>query len=194
MRDALAQMDSKLSASYKTDIKGGSPSIVLDKLVRAMLLQVLYSVGSKRLLVEQIQYNLFCPLARRSGQRRRRVELGHWRLEVHGSATVPFCYLRADHLTRASFKVSTSSSSPSSGSDTTKLQASQTHVPETCCSKSTSPRTFRSDQRMLAWSSVTECEMLHRPFALDSSRRRGPRVAACGVSGVGRDRLVPGNT
>ena len=44
--------------SYNADIKGGRPSIAPAKLMRAMLLQVLYSVRSERQLVEQIQYNL----------------------------------------------------------------------------------------------------------------------------------------
>ena len=43
---------------YEADIKGGRLSIAPEKLMRAMLLQVLYSVRSERQLVEQIQYNL----------------------------------------------------------------------------------------------------------------------------------------
>jgi transposase len=43
---------------YEADIKGGRPSIAPEKLMRAMLLQVLYSVRSERQLVEQISYNL----------------------------------------------------------------------------------------------------------------------------------------
>jgi transposase len=39
------------------DIKGGRPSIAPEKLMRAMLLQVFYSVRSEPQLVEQIQYN-----------------------------------------------------------------------------------------------------------------------------------------
>ena len=58
LNDALAQMDAKFSAMYEADIKGGRPSIAPEKLMRAMLLQVLYSVRSERQLVEQIQYNL----------------------------------------------------------------------------------------------------------------------------------------
>jgi len=42
----------------EADIKGGRPSIAPEGLMRAMLLQVLYSVRSERQLVEQIQYNL----------------------------------------------------------------------------------------------------------------------------------------
>ena len=43
---------------YEADVKGGRPSIAPEKLVRAMLLQVFYSVRSERQLVEQINYNL----------------------------------------------------------------------------------------------------------------------------------------
>jgi transposase len=43
---------------YEADIKGGRPSVAPEKLLRAMLLQVLYSVRSERQLMEQIQYNL----------------------------------------------------------------------------------------------------------------------------------------
>ena len=58
VNDALAKMDAKFSAMYEADVKGGRPSIAPEKLMRAMLLQVLYSVRSERQLVEQIQYNL----------------------------------------------------------------------------------------------------------------------------------------
>ena len=36
----------------------GRPSIAPEKLLRALLLQVLYTVGSERLLMEQLEYNL----------------------------------------------------------------------------------------------------------------------------------------
>ena len=58
VNDALAKMDAKFSAMYEADVKGGRPSIAPEKLMRAMLLQVLFSVRSERQLVEQIQYNL----------------------------------------------------------------------------------------------------------------------------------------
>jgi transposase len=58
VNDALAAMDEKFTAMYEADIKGGRPSIAPEKLMRAMLLQVLYSVRSERQLVEQISYNL----------------------------------------------------------------------------------------------------------------------------------------
>src|SRR4029453_16949522 len=38
--------------------KTGRPSIAPEKLLRALLLQVLYSVRSERLLMEQLHYNL----------------------------------------------------------------------------------------------------------------------------------------
>lgn len=58
VNEALAKMDLKFTAMYAADIKGGRPSIAPEKLMRAMLLQVLYSVRSERQLVEQISYNL----------------------------------------------------------------------------------------------------------------------------------------
>jgi transposase len=58
LNEALTSMDERFSAMYEADIKGGRPSIAPEKLVRAMLLQVLYSVRSERQLVEQINYNL----------------------------------------------------------------------------------------------------------------------------------------
>jgi transposase len=58
VKDALSKMDARFSAMYEADVKGGRPSIAPEKLMRAMLLQVLYSVRSERQLVEQIQYNL----------------------------------------------------------------------------------------------------------------------------------------
>ena len=55
---ALVKMDVLFSAMYEADIKGGRPSIAPEKLLRAMLLQVFYSVRSERQLMEQTQYNL----------------------------------------------------------------------------------------------------------------------------------------
>jgi transposase len=43
---------------YGVDIKGGRPSSAPEKLLRAMLLHVLYSVRSERQLMEQVQYNM----------------------------------------------------------------------------------------------------------------------------------------
>jgi len=58
LNEALSKMDAKFSAMYEVDVKGGRPSIAPEKLMRAMLLQVLYSIRSERQLVEQISYNL----------------------------------------------------------------------------------------------------------------------------------------
>jgi transposase len=55
---ALVKMDGLFSGMYEADIKGGRPSIAPEKLLRAMLLQVFYSVRSERQLMEQTQYNL----------------------------------------------------------------------------------------------------------------------------------------
>lgn len=55
---ALVQMDALFCGMYEADIKGGCPSIAPEKLMRAMLLQVLYSIRSKRQLMGQTQYNL----------------------------------------------------------------------------------------------------------------------------------------
>jgi transposase len=55
---ALKNIEPLLSGMYAADIKGGRPSIAPEKLLRAMLLQVFYSIRSERLLMEQTQYNL----------------------------------------------------------------------------------------------------------------------------------------
>ena len=55
---ALVKMDALFAGMYEADIKGGRPSIAPEKLLRAMLLQVFYSVRSERQLMEQTQYNL----------------------------------------------------------------------------------------------------------------------------------------
>ncbi len=58
----LRTMDNRALAEfarmYEDDVKGGRPSIAPEKLLRAMLLQVLYSIRSERQLMEQTQYNL----------------------------------------------------------------------------------------------------------------------------------------
>lgn len=51
-------MDVKFSAMFEADVKGDRPSIAPEKLMRAMLLQVLYSIRSERQLVEWNSYNL----------------------------------------------------------------------------------------------------------------------------------------
>jgi transposase len=55
---ALIAMNGLFAHMYEADIKGGRPSVAPEKLLRAMLLQVLYSVRSERMLMEQIQYNM----------------------------------------------------------------------------------------------------------------------------------------
>lgn len=52
---ALKSLSRKFSAIYATT---GRPSIAPEKLLRALLLQVLYTVRSERLLMEQLEYNL----------------------------------------------------------------------------------------------------------------------------------------
>jgi len=58
VNEALAQMSELFAQMYADDIKGGRPSIAPEKLLRAMLLQVLYSIRSERQLMEQTEYNL----------------------------------------------------------------------------------------------------------------------------------------
>lgn len=55
---ALDKLGPTLTAMYAAEVKGGRPSIAPEKLLRAMLLQVLFSVRSERQLMEQVQYNL----------------------------------------------------------------------------------------------------------------------------------------
>jgi transposase len=52
---ALRELGPKFDAMYASD---GRPSIAPEKLLRALLLQVLYTVRSERLLMEQLDYNL----------------------------------------------------------------------------------------------------------------------------------------
>jgi transposase len=52
---ALSELDRRFDAMYAAS---GRPSIAPEKLLRALLLQVLYTVRSERLLMEQLEYNL----------------------------------------------------------------------------------------------------------------------------------------
>src|SRR5438270_7703823 len=52
---ALKGLSRKFGAMYATT---GRPSIAPEKLLRALLLQVLYTVRSERMLMEQLEYNL----------------------------------------------------------------------------------------------------------------------------------------
>ena len=58
VNEALAKMDELFSRMYEADVKGGRPSIAPEKLLRAMLLQILFSIRSERQLMEQTQYNM----------------------------------------------------------------------------------------------------------------------------------------
>ena len=53
--EALRGLQARISKRYA---KTGRPSIAPEKLLRALLLQVLYSVRSERMLMEQLDYNL----------------------------------------------------------------------------------------------------------------------------------------
>jgi transposase len=52
---ALAELDRKFRKLYS---RTGRPSIPPEQLLRALLLQVLYSIRSERMLMEQLEYNL----------------------------------------------------------------------------------------------------------------------------------------
>lgn len=55
VNDALASLDAEFEALY-TDF--GRPSIAPERLIRASLIQILFSIRSERQLMEQMQYNL----------------------------------------------------------------------------------------------------------------------------------------
>ncbi len=68
MADAvLQQLGPVFDAIYA---RSGRPSIAPEKLLRALLLQVLYTVRSERLLMEQLDYNFLFPLVRGAEHRR----------------------------------------------------------------------------------------------------------------------------
>ncbi|ELQ07337.1 ISXoo14 transposase [Xanthomonas translucens DAR61454] len=58
VNEALVRLDSLFAGMYASSAKCGRPSIAPEKLLRAMLLQVFYSIRSERQLMEQVQYNL----------------------------------------------------------------------------------------------------------------------------------------
>ncbi len=58
VNEALQRLDGLFGGMYEPSYKGGRPSIAPEKLARAMLLQVFYSIRSERQLMEQVQYNL----------------------------------------------------------------------------------------------------------------------------------------
>src|SRR5258708_40333987 len=53
--EALRRLKARFSRLYA---KTGRPSIAPEKLLRALVLQVLYSVRSERMLIEQLDYSL----------------------------------------------------------------------------------------------------------------------------------------
>jgi transposase len=53
--EVLGQLSPRFARLYP---KTGRPSVAPEKLLRALLLQVLYSIRSERLLMEQLEYNL----------------------------------------------------------------------------------------------------------------------------------------
>ena len=53
--EVLAQMDGRFEKLYS---RTGRPSIAPERLIRAVLLQVLYSIRSEWLQIEQLEYNL----------------------------------------------------------------------------------------------------------------------------------------
>lgn len=58
VNEALGRMGDLFARMYEADYKGGRPSIAPEKLLRAMVLQVMYSIRSERQLMDQTQYNL----------------------------------------------------------------------------------------------------------------------------------------
>jgi transposase len=55
VNEALAELSPRFESLYS---RVGRPSIPPEKLLRALLLQVLYSIRSERMLIEQLDYNL----------------------------------------------------------------------------------------------------------------------------------------
>src|SRR6201982_967171 len=53
--EVLSRLSRRFDSMYA---KVGRPSIAPEKLLRAQLLQMLYSIGSERLLMEEIDYNM----------------------------------------------------------------------------------------------------------------------------------------
>lgn len=55
VNDALASLDAELDRLYSAE---GRPSIASERLIRASLIQILFSIRSERQLMEQMRYNL----------------------------------------------------------------------------------------------------------------------------------------
>ncbi len=58
LNEALAYLEGFLTSMYAVQSQGGRPTIAPEKHLRAMLLQVFYSIRLERQLMEQTQYNL----------------------------------------------------------------------------------------------------------------------------------------
>jgi transposase len=59
MRAMVDQVLNELSPAFsRLDAETGGPAIAPERLLRALLLQLLYSIRSERLLMEQLEYNL----------------------------------------------------------------------------------------------------------------------------------------
>src|SRR5690349_21875789 len=59
MRQMTDEIFKQLSPRFdQIYARGGRPSIAPERLLRALLLQVLYTIRSERLLMEQLDYNL----------------------------------------------------------------------------------------------------------------------------------------
>lgn len=58
LNEALKRTGGVLARMYESDAKGDGPNIAPERLIRALLLQVLYSIRSERALMKQISYNI----------------------------------------------------------------------------------------------------------------------------------------
>lgn len=57
-QDGGRDSEGDVIAVCKVVLRGGRPSIAPERLFRSLLLQIFYSVRSKQMLIEQLQYNL----------------------------------------------------------------------------------------------------------------------------------------
>ena len=83
---ALRELSGEFARLYP---KTGRPSIPPEKLLRALLLQLLYSVRSERQLMEQLDYNLLFRWFMASASAPRRVAISASRPTSRASRTVP---------------------------------------------------------------------------------------------------------
>jgi transposase len=80
---ALAQLSPQFGRLY---IHFGRPSVPPEKLLRALLLQALYTIRSERQLMEQLDYNLLFSLVRGLGHRCPRLGANHVQQEPRSAA------------------------------------------------------------------------------------------------------------